>query len=166
MKIHNKIIFVFSFFSYFSRFSYFLFSSHFLYLPCRFNLLLYPFPRWPYALLCPSLRSCWAASAAAGRLLVRCWCFIVAPSLPPAAPRSGDPRRGASVTLPPPLPKLVPKSGRAAARLPSWVGTVVLSFFWHLSEGLMLFVKHLSGKQDIYSDCTKGICWFTVELFS
>ena len=39
-------------------------------------------------------------------------------------------------------------------------------FFWHLSEGLMLFVKHLSGKQDIYSDCRKGICWFTVELFS
>ena len=163
MKIHNKIIFVFSFFS---HFSYFLFSSHFLYLPCRFNLLLYPFPRWPYALVCPSLRSCWAASAAAGRLLVRCWCFVVAPSLLPSCTKIWWSHTRCFCYSPSAAAQACAQVGlcRCAVAILSWHGGSV--FFWHLSEGLMLFVKHLSGKQDIYSDCRKGICWFTVELFS
>jgi len=164
MKIHNKIIFVFSFFSYFSRFSYFLFSSHFLYLPCRFNHLLYPFPRWPYALLCPSLRSCWAASAAAGRLLVRCWCFVVAP--PPSCTKIWWSQARCFCYSPSAAAQACVQVGpcRCAVAILSWHGGSV--FFWHLSEGLILFVKHLSGKHDIYYDCRKGICWFTVVLFS
>ena len=165
MKIHNKIIFVFS-----------LFSLIFLIFRTSFFLL-------TFCTFLVGSTSFFILSHADHML-----CFahpLGAVGLPPPLPVVCSYVAGVSLLLPPPSctkiwwsqARCFCYSPSAAAHACAQVGpcccaVAILSwhggsvFFWHLSEGLMLFVKHLSGKQDIYYDCRKGICWFTVVLFS
>ena len=140
----------------FSLFLFFLLIfSHFFYLPFLFSLFLPSFsvqpplffsPHWTYDLLCPSPSSCWAASTAADRLLVASYVAAISLLLPPSptpdAPRSGDPRWGASATPAAAAPSLCPNQVLLPCGRHHGIGSDArCCLFWHLSEGLMLFVK-------------------------
>ena len=164
MKIHNKIIFFLFFLLFFSFFILPFFFS--LFVP---SLSVQPPLSFPTLTICSALpipkqllgciHRC--RSSARTLLVFRC-CSLP----PPSCTKIWWSQTRCFYYSPSAAAQACAQVGpcRCAVAILSWHGGSV--FFWHLSEGLILFVKHLSGKQDIYSDCRKGICWFTVELFS